>query len=88
MDGDNFWQFFVEDYLSDKGDRDGHHDSSSKEKPPFHGECSQSHSYYLNSDINLIPSLSLAKDIVKTVTTYHFFYSNPYLDSIFQPPKV
>lgn len=79
-DGDSFLEFIYEDFLSDRGDRDGHHNNKPKEDFPF-----QSHSFHTHCCAYTLPcydiNISLPTIDLMAITNYYSFnYSFLYLD--------
>ena len=88
-DGDSFFEFIYEDFLSDVGDREKHHGKEPSQDMPFQNHSSQSHC------CNFIPLVLNSYDMNKPQAVleegfnlYFLNYSFLYLDSIFQPPRV
>ncbi len=87
-DGDSFFEFVYEDFLSKQGDKDGHHNKPPIQDLPFQNHTFQSHC------CNFFPIVNTFKIHHPDVSTntynneYAFHYSYLYLNTIFQPPRV
>lgn len=81
------WQFLVDHYLNIHDDSDGHHDQSSHENLPFHGNhhCGHTPVFYA-SEVRF----SVMEPVMANQTKFSFyraFHSSEYLPAPFQPPR-
>ena len=87
-DGDSFFEFLVEDYLNDIGDKEGHHKNSGKEKMPNHANHQCCHPLVFVTPSNTIAIKTLIFKTKSQYNHYSFHFNSRFLESIFQPPKV
>ncbi len=88
FDGDSFFEFVYEDYISDSHNTDGQHNDSDHENVPVHTshQCCQHFVFCTSIETSLMNGFTS-----KEQNHFNFYTSNinsRYLESLFQPPKV
>lgn len=88
FDGDSFFDFVYEDYISDNQKTDDHHQDSEHDNAPVHSshQCCQHFVFFAVFQPTLINSASY--ETQHQFDYYTFQLNSRYLESLFQPPKV
>lgn len=87
FDGDTFFEFVYEDYISDTNDND-HHQDSDHDNVPVHSshQCCQHFVFFTSIESSLINTL--ASEVQNHFNFYTSNINSRYLESLFQPPRV
>lgn len=87
-DGDSFFEFIVEDYFNDDGDKEGLHDGSEKDKVPNHTHHQCCHPVVFIANSNSIEIKAHWPESKSQFDHYTSQFNSRFLESLFQPPRV
>lgn len=87
-DGDSFFEYVVEDYFNDEGDKEGHHNGSDQEKIPSHTHHQCCHPLVFVAPSNSVAIKAIEFESSTQFDNYSFPFNSRFLESIFQPPRV
>ena len=87
--GDTFYEYVVEDFISNDLKNEKHHNNPDKENTPHHSHHQCCHPLVLiisNNNSSLPYGLKFAEK--KQVNVHKVNFTSRYLESLFQPPRV
>ncbi len=88
FNGDSFFEFVYEDYITYSHNNDGHHQDSDHENLPDHTshQCCHHFVFFTSIETSLINRFTTEEQ--NHFNFYTFNINSRYLESLFQPPKV
>lgn len=87
-DGDSFFEYVVEDYFNDKGDKEGHHNRSEQEKIPSHTHHQCCHFVVFAAPLDSIAFKVIGFERGTPFNQYSFHFNSRSQESLLQPPQV
>jgi hypothetical protein len=87
-DGDSFYEYVVEDYFNDEGDKEGHHKGSDQDKIPSHTHHQCCHPVVFIAPSNLVVIKAIGFESSTKFDHFSFHFNSRFLESLFQPPRV
>lgn len=87
-DGDSFFEYVVEDYFNDYGDKEGHHNGSEHDKVPSHSNHQCCHPIVFVTPSNSVAIKSIRFEGNTQFDQYTSQFNSRFLESLFQPPWV
>ena len=87
FDGDSLFEYVVEDYFNNDGDKQGHHDDSSHDEVPSHSQHQCCHPIVFVSTSNSVAIKSIRFEGNIQFDHYTLPFNSRFLESLFQPPR-
>ncbi|WP_252734521.1 hypothetical protein [Arenibacter algicola] len=86
-DGDSFFDYVIEDYFNDDGDKEGHHDGPDQDNAPSHNQHQCCHPIVFVPSSNTVTIKRWFSEDNKLYNDYTSHFDSRYLESLFQPPR-